>query len=218
MAREKKPAIIFIDEVDSLCGSRSEGENETSRRVKTEFLVQMNGVGNDMDGVLVLGATNVPWELDSAIRRRFEKRIYIGLPDFEAKRFLVEKKLGEVPHSLSPQQFDQLAEKIENYSGSDIEILVKDAAMEPLRFAQTTTKFKKLFKDGMEKFMPVDPSTPVGSDIIDCELYALPDRSLELPKVSLDDFLKSMKRSKASVSPEDLQDFVDWTKQFGEEG
>jgi len=81
MARENRPSIVFVDEVDSLCGSRSEGENETSRRIKTEFLVQMNGVGNDMDGVLVLGATNVPWELDPAIRRRFEKRIYIPLPD-----------------------------------------------------------------------------------------------------------------------------------------
>jgi vacuolar protein-sorting-associated protein 4 len=81
LARENKPSIIFIDEIDSLCGSRSEGENETGRRIKTEFLVQMQGVGNDMDGVLVLGASNVPWELDPAIRRRFEKRIYIPLPD-----------------------------------------------------------------------------------------------------------------------------------------
>lgn len=70
MARENKPAIIFIDEVDSLCGSRGEGESEAARRIKTEFLVQMNGVGNDMDGVLVLGATNIPWQLDLAIRRR----------------------------------------------------------------------------------------------------------------------------------------------------
>lgn len=71
MARENKPAIIFIDEVDSLCGTRGEGDSEASRRVKTEFLVQMNGVGNDMDGVLVLGATNIPWQLDAAIRRRY---------------------------------------------------------------------------------------------------------------------------------------------------
>jgi vacuolar protein-sorting-associated protein 4 len=70
MARENKPAIIFIDEVDSLCGSRGEGESEASRRIKTEFLVQMNGVGNDDTGVLVLGATNIPWQLDNAIKRR----------------------------------------------------------------------------------------------------------------------------------------------------
>jgi vacuolar protein-sorting-associated protein 4 len=71
MAREKKPSIIFIDEIDSMCGSRSDGENEASRRVKTEFLVQMQGVGKDDQGILVLGATNLPWALDPAIRRRF---------------------------------------------------------------------------------------------------------------------------------------------------
>jgi len=64
MAREAKPAIVFIDEIDSLCTARSEGESESSRRIKTEFLVQMDGVGNTHGGVLVLGATNVPWELD----------------------------------------------------------------------------------------------------------------------------------------------------------
>ena len=71
MARESKPAIIFIDEVDSLAGTRNEGESEGSRRIKTEFLVQMNGVGHDDTGVLVLGATNIPWQLDPAIKRRF---------------------------------------------------------------------------------------------------------------------------------------------------
>lgn len=70
MARENKPAIIFIDEVDSLAGTRNEGESEGSKRIKTEFLVQMNGVGHDDTGVLVLGATNIPWSLDPAIKRR----------------------------------------------------------------------------------------------------------------------------------------------------
>ena len=88
MAREQKPAIIFIDEIDSLTGTRGEGESEASRRIKTEFLVQVrhqsilpwaiktktdgqiNGVGNDDTGVLVLGATNIPWQLDPAIKRR----------------------------------------------------------------------------------------------------------------------------------------------------
>ena len=76
LARLNAPAIIFVDEVDSLCGSRSEGSgNDSGRRIITEFLVQMNGVGKGNEGILVLGATNTPWELDSAIRRRFEKRV-----------------------------------------------------------------------------------------------------------------------------------------------
>jgi vacuolar protein-sorting-associated protein 4 len=77
MARESKPAIIFIDEVDSLAGTRNEGESEGSRRIKTEFLVQMNGVGHDDTGVLVLGATNIPWQLDPAIKRR---RVFFSSP------------------------------------------------------------------------------------------------------------------------------------------
>jgi len=81
MAREKSPSVIFIDEIDSLCSSRAGGENESSRRIKTEFLIQMQGVGKTREGLLVLGATNVPWEIDSAMRRRFEKRIYIPLPE-----------------------------------------------------------------------------------------------------------------------------------------
>ena len=101
MAREKKPSIIFIDEIDSLRGSRSEGENDSTRRIKTEFLVQMQGVGNNNEGVLVLGATNVPWEIDSAIRRRFEKRIFIDLPDATARAGIFENMGLKVKNTLS---------------------------------------------------------------------------------------------------------------------
>ncbi|CAL1268152.1 unnamed protein product [Larinioides sclopetarius] len=71
LGRQHKPSIIFIDEIDSLCSSRSDNESESARRIKTEFLVQMQGVGNDNDGILIVGATNIPWVLDSAIRRSF---------------------------------------------------------------------------------------------------------------------------------------------------
>jgi vacuolar protein-sorting-associated protein 4 len=78
MAREQKPAIIFIDEIDSLAGTRNESESEGSRRIKTEFLVQMDGVGHDDGGILVLGATNIPWQLDTGIKRRYEIVISLG--------------------------------------------------------------------------------------------------------------------------------------------
>jgi vacuolar protein-sorting-associated protein 4 len=111
MARAARPAIIFIDEVDSLCGSRSDGENESTRRIKTEFLVQMNGVGNDNKEILVLGATNIPWALDPAIRRRFEKRIYIPLPEEMARKRMFELNLGKMPTTLTPSDLQELAHK-----------------------------------------------------------------------------------------------------------
>ena len=102
MSREQRPSIIFIDEVDSMTSARDgAGANEASSRVKTEFLVQMQGVGNNNDQVLVLGATNLPWSLDPAIRRRFEKRIYIPLPEFNGRLSLVKNKLKDTPHSLT---------------------------------------------------------------------------------------------------------------------
>ena len=127
MARESKPAIIFIDEIDSLTGSRNESESEGSRRIKTEFLVQMNGVGHDDTGVLVLGATNIPWSLDPAIKRRyvvswhyndlshryrrFEKRIYIPLPGLEARKAMFEIHVGSTPCELSQKDYRTLAAK-----------------------------------------------------------------------------------------------------------
>uniref|UniRef100_A0A4W6DDB2 vesicle-fusing ATPase n=1 Tax=Lates calcarifer TaxID=8187 RepID=A0A4W6DDB2_LATCA len=144
LAREHKPSIIFIDEIDSLCGSRSENESEAARRIKTEFLVQMQGVGNDNEGVLVLGATNIPWTLDSAIRRRFEKRIYIPLPEEHARGFMFKLHLGSTPNSLTESDFVTLGKKTDGYSGADISIIVRDALMQPVRKVQSATHFKRV--------------------------------------------------------------------------
>lgn len=142
LARAHKPSIIFIDEVDSLCSSRSENESESARRIKTEFLVQMQGVGKDSDGILVLGATNIPWVLDSAIRRRFEKRIYIPLPEEHARLTMFKIHLGNTTHVLTEENLKQLAKQTEGYSGADISIVVRDALMQPVRKVQTATHFK----------------------------------------------------------------------------
>ena len=133
-----KPSIIFIDEIDSMCGARGEGENEATRRVKTEFLVQMQGVGKDDQGVLVLGATNIPWGLDPAVRRRFERRVYISLPTVEARIYLLKKVMIGIDNDLLQKDYEVLGEKTEGFSGADLSILARDACYEPLRKAQTS--------------------------------------------------------------------------------
>jgi vacuolar protein-sorting-associated protein 4 len=109
LARNTKPSVIFIDEIDSLLSNRSDSEHEASRRIKTEFLVQMQGVGKDDEGILVLGATNIPWDLDPAVRRRFQKRIYIGLPDEAARTAIFKQNLGDTPHILTEDDLKELA-------------------------------------------------------------------------------------------------------------
>lgn len=168
MAREARPSIIFIDEVDSLCGTRSEGESEASRRIKTEFLVQMNGVSNDdQTNVLVLGATNIPWALDTAIKRRFEKRVYIPLPELDARRRIFELNIGSTPCQLSPKDLRLLASETEGYSGADIAVLVREALMQPVRRVMNATHFKRVTvpstDDGASpavKYTPCSPGDP----------------------------------------------------------
>lgn len=144
MARENKPSIIFIDEVDALCGPRGEGESEASRRIKTELLVQMDGVGKDSKGVLILGATNIPWQLDAAIRRRFQRRVHISLPDLPARIRMFEIAVGNTPCELKAADYKTLGQLSEMYSGSDIAIAVQDALMQPVRKIQTATHYKKV--------------------------------------------------------------------------
>lgn len=91
-----------------------------------------------------MGATNIPWVLDSAIRRRFEKRIYIPLPEEHARVDIFRIAIGDTPCSLHENDYKTLANKTEGFSGADISVLVRDALMWPVRKVQSATHFKKV--------------------------------------------------------------------------
>ncbi len=187
IAKQRQPSIIFIDEIDSLLCARSESDFESSRRLKTEFLVRMEGVsssGQD-DQVIIIGATNRPQELDEAVRRRLPKRLYIPLPnkagraDFLSKS-LVKCKLGS---SLSPQEVDQLAAATKGYSGADLKALVSEAKMYPVRLLALAGK----------KNISIS----------------------EIRKICFDDFKSAIGVVKATVSQEDLGKYLEWNTHFG---
>lgn len=212
IARERKPSIIFIDEIDSICGARGEGEHETMRRVKTEILVQMQGVGTDNKNVLVLGATNLPWEIDPAVRRRFERRIYIALPDEHSRKEIVRHHLGETPHSLGEEDLEEIAKETEGFSGSDLATLTKDAIMAPLRKCQEATRF---IKTPRGTYLPTFASDPKG---VNTTMLDMDPTLLEAPPICPEDFQSALIKTKATVAQSDLKKFVDWTEEFGQEG
>lgn len=134
IARELQPSIIFIDEVDSLLSERRENEHEASRRLKTEFLIEFDGLPcNPDERVLVMAATNRPQELDEAALRRFSKRVYVTLPDSSTRYLLLKKLLQKHNDPLSDTELREMALLTEGYSGSDLTGLAKDAALGPIR-------------------------------------------------------------------------------------
>ncbi|XP_059484902.1 katanin p60 ATPase-containing subunit A1 isoform X2 [Neocloeon triangulifer] len=190
MARFHAPSTIFIDELDSLCSSRgSDSEHEASRRFKAELLIQMDGLDSASDDrvVMVLAATNHPWDIDEAFRRRFEKRIYIPLPDAISRVELLELCLQSV--KLEPGlNLKSLSIQLEGYSGCDISNVCRDAAMMSMRRLITGKSAE--------------------------EIRAIRKEEVDLP-VTSDDFKEAILRCKKSVSNNDKQRYEQWINEFG---
>ncbi|EDO18630.1 hypothetical protein Kpol_1048p61 [Vanderwaltozyma polyspora DSM 70294] len=195
LAKRLAPSIIFIDEIDSLLTARSDNENESSRRIKTELLIQWSILssatsnGNDNNEsdnrVLLLAATNLPWAIDEAARRRFSRRLYIPLPEYETRLVHLQKLLGFQKHTLSPEDLQHIARITEGYSGSDITTLAKEAAMIPIR--------------------------DLGENLLDITTD-------KIRGVNVDDFILAMETVKKSVSPESLQEYSEWSEKYGSTG
>ncbi|XP_058200965.1 uncharacterized protein LOC131315791 isoform X1 [Rhododendron vialii] len=160
LARHHAPSTIFLDEIDAIITQRGEGrsEHEASRRLKTELLIQMDGLTRTDDLVFVLAATNLPWELDAAMLRRLEKRILVPLPEPEARRAMFEELLPS-PSDEEKLPYDLLVEKTEGYSGSDIRLVCKETAMQPLRRLMSVLEesHEVVPEDDLPKVGPIKP-------------------------------------------------------------
>ncbi|KAG1707286.1 hypothetical protein DVH05_026480 [Phytophthora capsici] len=204
MARYYSPSIIFMDEIDAIAGVRGGAqEHESSRRVKTELLVQINGVssGDPADPgnrVMVLAATNLPWELDEAMRRRLNKRVYIPLPEADGRLQLFKMNLEKVDVA-SDVNFDKLVGATEGYSGDDICGLCDTAKMMPVKRLYTPEVLKELQRKQQE-------------GATDEELQAHEKSAL---KVTWTDFQTALENVSKSVGKDQLERFVKWEEEFG---
>jgi vacuolar protein-sorting-associated protein 4 len=175
------------------------------------------------------------------MRRRFEKRVYIALPEVSARTGMFKINLGDTPHNITDEEFYALGEASEGYSGSDIKVLVQEALMEPLRKCQTAKQF---LRDGQGFFSPCEqypncPNCPMAlhepmqgyqcvrpGDKSECGfcgairmgLYDVPGDKLSVPLVSFNDFEKALKKAHSSVGADELDHFIKWTEEFGQEG
>ncbi len=176
----------------------------------------MQGVGHNDQKVLVLAATNTPYALDQAIRRRFDKRIYIPLPDLKARQHMFKVHLGDTPHNLTESDFESLARKTEGFSGSDISVCVKDVLFEPVRKTQDAMFF---FQTTNGMWMPCGPKQQGAVQITMQELagQGLAAKILP-PPITKTDFDKVLARQRPTVSKADLEVQERFTKEFGEEG
>ena len=202
MARFYAPSTIFIDELEAIMSQRgSQGgisEHEGSRRMKTELLVQMDGLSKTDDLVFLLAASNLPWELDQAMLRRLEKRIIVDLPTTEARKAMFKHHLPPVVvpkegglELLSNVDYDVLAARTEFYSGSDLKLVCKEAAMRPVR---------KIF-DALEKNEPGYDSNRLG------------DLHVRLDTITTTDVLKAIERTRPSASI-NKEKYVLWQKDY----
>lgn len=201
MARYHAPSTIFLDEVDSLAGKRGgPNEHEASRRVKTELMVQMDGIsGNSSSAkpnyVIVLGATNCPWDLDEAIRRRFEKRIYIPLPSGDGRRKLFQINLRETEVDASVN-FEELGNITNGYSGADIANVTRDAAMMSVRRVMERAKEKGLGGTSMLQYIEENTASLQSA-------------------VTQDDLMQAAQKVGKSVGKKDLNKYGEWMEEFG---
>ena len=134
IAYKKAPSIIFIDEIDSILSKRNENENEATKRLKTEFLIQFDGLGSDNNAkLLVIAATNRPMDLDEALLRRLPKRVYCGPLDVNGRFEFIKKVINRVETNLNDKDIMEIAKMTNGYSNSDLKELCKEAAFQPVR-------------------------------------------------------------------------------------
>lgn len=220
MARENTPAIVFFDKVESLCSATGDNESCVVRRLKAQIVLEMQAAKEAKDSrVLVIGTTNLPYMLDPDVRRQFDKKIYIPLPEAPARGGMFKMHLGSTPNVLKDEDFEELGTRTKGFSGHDISVVVKDALMQPLRCVRNATHFRQIPGDYGPNYVPCEPTAPDAREM--CFQYfeenSLGDKVVP-PPISMRDFETVLARAKPDIGECESKVFERFTAEFGEEG
>ncbi len=188
VARIKAPSLIFMDEIDSVATRRGEGhEGGGERRVKTQLLSEIQGMKSTYDKpLLVLGATNRPWDIDTAMLSRFEKKVYVPLPDMPARIGIFKIHTAGINSDLTDEDYIELAVRADGYSGRDIANVCREVIMIPIR---------ELDMGG---------------------LLENSEKEVVVRDITLKDFIKTLKKVKPMTTGSELRKYQDWAAEYGE--
>lgn len=190
VARQHHPAVIFMDEIEALAISRSESANAANLQVVSTLLAELDGLPfKEKDQfVLSIGATNVPWLLDTAILRRFPKRIYVPLPDLDSRRAIFEIHLDRRGHKTEVPPPD-LAERTEGYSGDEIRQVCSSAIEHMIR---------RMNPDSMQ--------------IVDRGREAVQDYTMKVDSIQRDEFEQAFKKVQPTTRQQAIERFKEWAR------
>jgi katanin p60 ATPase-containing subunit A1 len=187
-ARKMQPSLIFMDELDSVAISRDTSIDEATRRVLGQLLTEIEGFATSTeDKILIMGATNKPWDLDDAIISRFQKKIYVPLPDLVARKIILQIHLHGA--DLSQIGIDELAHRTDGFSGRDLANLCQEAVSRMI--------------------LELNPSMQ-RLTVKELESYRLAHRPLQA-----DDFEAALAKIKPSTQAEDIEKYMEWREGFG---
>ncbi|KAH9719342.1 AAA domain-containing protein [Citrus sinensis] len=210
LAAKVSPTIIFVDEVDSMLGQRTRiGEHEAMRKIKNEFMTHWDGLlSKPGERILVLAATNRPFDLDEAIIRRFERRIMVGLPTVENREMILRTLLTKekVGQGLD---FKELATMTEGYTGSDLKNLCTTAAYRAVR---------ELIQQ--ERLKDTEKKQRTAEDASDSKEDIKEERVITLRPLNMDDFREAKNQVAASFAAEGsiMSELTQWNDLYGEGG
>ncbi|KAK2973773.1 hypothetical protein RJ640_018981, partial [Escallonia rubra] len=213
LAAKVSPTIIFVDEVDSMLGQRSRaGEHEAMRKIKNEFMTHWDGLlTKSGERILVLAATNRPFDLDEAIIRRFERRILVGLPSVENREMILKTLLAKekVDKGLD---FKELATMTEGFSGSDLKNLCTTAAYRPVRELIQQERQKDLEKRKRAEGKRTDHTPTLTED--------KEEKTTTIRPLNMADFKEAKNQVAASFAAEGsiMTELKQWNDLYGEGG